>query len=218
MLRPDFITFTGADDKTQIGDLVMLAGEFPVEFGILFSRKREGDARYPSKNWVNLLRGRGLPLAAHVCGSYAEEIVRTGDSELKHVLARFDRVQVNTAAPVDLDLMAEFGAKLSRRAGDHVPIILQTRSEIPEDDRFHWLFDASGGRGVTPPAWPLPPRKRSVRFGYAGGLGPDNVEEVLAVLPGNRPAWIDMETRIRNASDEFDIGLCRDVCRKAFGE
>lgn len=216
MLRPDFITFTGADDQTSIDEMVRLSAEFSVEFGILFSRSREGDARYPSRAWIDGLNGRRLPIAAHVCGAYAEEIVRTGESQLEDVLKMFDRVQINTGSWVDLDLMASFGGKLSRAAGDEVPIILQTRTDIPEDDRFHWLFDASGGRGIAPPAWPLPPRTRSVTFGYAGGIGPDNVDEVLDQIPGHRNAWIDMETRVRNERDEFDLDLCRAVCRKAF--
>lgn len=78
-------------------------------------------------------------------------------------------------------------------------------------------FDASGGRGIAPASWPAPPAGPKVRVGYAGGLGPDNVAEVIGVLKQSPGAWIDMETRIRNEQDAFDIGLCRQVCEAVYG-
>lgn len=212
MLRPDLITFTGADDATRIPEMVRLAQDFPVEFAILFSATREGDARYPTATWRARLSGQGLKLAAHVCGRHARDIVETGASELEDELLRYDRIQINTGAVGDLDLVAGFGDRISRRAGRRIGIILQTRDTFPEDERIEWLFDASGGRGIMPSAWPTPPANPNVRIGYAGGLGPDNVVQVISMLEQSPGAWIDMETRIRNEQDAFDLTLCRRVC------
>ncbi len=216
MLHPDFITFTGADDETSIADMVALAADHPVEFAILFSESREGTSRYPTMEWMEGLMDVDLKLAAHVCGSWASEIVETGKSSIAARLSWFDRIQVNTAVPLDIGLICDLGKQVSDLAGREVPVILQTRDTFPEDDRVQWLFDASGGRGLSPAAWPAPPVNPSVRIGYAGGLGPDNVQAALQQLPAGRNAWIDMETCIRNGRDEFDIGLCRDVCEKAY--
>ena len=47
------VTITGADDAVDPGALVALSAEFPfVEWGILFSKSREGEARYPSAEWA----------------------------------------------------------------------------------------------------------------------------------------------------------------------
>lgn len=216
-MRPRFITFTGADDATSIREMGLLASRWPVEFGILFSRSRMGKARYPSRDWMTRLlqeKPGHMRLSAHLCGEDAGEVVESGSSSITEILAHFDRIQVNVAKQIELDPVHAFRKSISAIAGRDIPIILQTRAEIPEDDRFHWLFDASGGRGIEPGSWPAPPRDPSVRFGFAGGIGPDNIHRVLANLPLVRDSWIDMETRIRNARDEFDIDLCRIVCER----
>lgn len=53
-------------------------------------------------------------------------------------------------------------------------------------------------------------------MGYAGGIGPDNVLEVLGdILLANgimdRPTWIDMETGVRDEHDRFDLARVQRV-------
>ena len=52
-----------------------------------------------------------------------------------------------------------------------------------------------------------------ILHGYAGGLGPDNIESELqriAAAAGDAPFWIDMETRVRSDNDEqFDLNKVR---------
>lgn len=212
MLIPKFTTFTGADDQTSIAEMKALAADHPVEFGILFSRSREGDVRYPTQDWMKGLDGSGLNLAAHVCGVWASQIVETGRSDIDDRLLAFGRIQVNTAQPIDREMMIDWAGRLSHAAGRTIPIILQSRGAFPDDPAFHWLEDRSGGRGVAPGSWPAPPSDLSVTFGYAGGLGPDNVAEVLGSLPHSAGVWIDMESRVRDAEDRFDLKLCAKVC------
>jgi hypothetical protein len=82
------------------------------------------------------------------------------------------------------------------------------------------LFDRSHGEGVLPKDWAEP--IDNVLCGYAGGLGPENLEKQLQVLSdrvGDREIWIDMETRVRNEHDEFDLDLvkkCIDIAAPYF--
>jgi phosphoribosylanthranilate isomerase len=58
------------------------------------------------------------------------------------------------------------------------------------------LFDPSGGTGKLPSEWPSTPAGCPV--GFAGGISPDNVREVIqAIGPREYPWWIDMETGVR---------------------
>ncbi|MEY8802152.1 hypothetical protein AB9K35_17885 [Leisingera sp. XS_AS12] len=211
MFKPEFITFTGADDNTDIGDLLALAESHAVEFAILFSPSREGSARFPRQEWIEAVQRSGLRLAAHICGGWARQIVEEGRSEIDGRLKGFARVQINTAKAVDPGRIHSWAKSAGRQSGQQIEPILQCRGPFPDDPRVSWLYDPSGGRGISPASWPDIPGE-TVRFGYAGGLGPDNVAEVLAMLPEHEGGWIDMESRVRNGCDEFDTGLCRAVC------
>ena len=213
LIKPDFITFTGADDMTSHAELLSLSHEYPVEFGILFSKKREGQPRYPSRKWINRLKEFNIFLAAHLCGYWARQVNQTGSSDVDKRMGMFDRIQVNIAEPLQLDIIERWKNNLRAIHGHDFRIILQTRSEFPEDVRFEWLFDASGGRGISPVNWPVPPIDSHIRIGYAGGLGPNTVEAAVQNIKA-MDYWIDMETGIRNDRDHFDIHLCRDVCQK----
>ncbi len=74
------------------------------------------------------------------------------------------------------------------------------------------LFDKSGGAGIVPGVWPM--AFAGTYNGYAGGLGPDNLAEqlpLIEVAANGQRHWIDMETMLRNAKDEFDLDICRQV-------
>jgi len=83
------------------------------------------------------------------------------------------------------------------------------------------LFDASGGHGVSPEYWPAHLPDKSC--GYAGGLGPDNLARELPRIQeaaGQGPYWIDMEGKLRNEADRFDLArarLCLAACRQFMG-
>lgn len=70
--------------------------------------------------------------------------------------------------------------------------------------------DDSGGRGWAAEAWMEP---ETPFFGYGGGIGPENVAEVVRAIEKVCPGdfWIDMESRIRT-EDRFDLAKCRAVC------
>lgn len=84
------------------------------------------------------------------------------------------------------------------------------------------LFDRSHGAGVTPDKWPAP-FENQTWCGFAGGLGPGNITEELeriAAVAGERPFWVDMETRLFTGRGEFCFGRCLSVleqCRPLIG-
>jgi hypothetical protein len=161
---PEFVTFTGADDATPPDRMVEIGRRSPVEWGLLFSRKRQGTGRYPSLGFLGSLRGRGLRLAAHVCGAYADEIVDTGAcSDFEGLAAslglEFERIQINTGRSFDPGVFAAFAARFGARA------IAQCRDAFPEDDRVDWLHDVSAGEGLMPSFRPAPGQQ--VFGGYA---------------------------------------------------
>ena len=76
------------------------------------------------------------------------------------------------------------------------------------------LYDASAGEGILPETWREPVEHKY--NGYAGGLGPDNLQDQLykiAQVVGPLEIWIDMETRLRGDNDVFDLEKCRQVMR-----
>lgn len=218
----DRVTFTGADDSVDPFDLVRIQQRFPfVEWGILFgSEGRQGTPRYPTDDWLRSFNN-AMPeeTSAHLCGRWMREIVRNGRvswSRRYHWCDKlFSRIQLNFSAErvfddefrnivrvVDiLPQQVVFQCGLSNR--------MAVRRLLPYGAP---LFDASGGRGQLPPQWEKP---WSTYTGYAGGIGPDNVVEVINLLHslGNTPMWIDMETKVRSNDDkDFDLEKVIAVC------
>jgi hypothetical protein len=80
--------------------------------------------------------------------------------------------------------------------------------------RHQILMDASGGRGRAPDSWPRP--IAGVACGYAGGIGPDSIGADLtriAEAVGEGVIWIDMEGRVRDEADRFDLNRVETVLR-----
>lgn len=82
---------------------------------------------------------------------------------------------------------------------------------------FKLLFDASYGVGKSPDHWDAP-AYTDIQFGYAGGMGPDNVEynlnQISGLLPQEYETWIDAEGQLRRAGS-FDIDLARNYLLNA---
>lgn len=207
-ILPAFITFTGADDHTDVDDMIALSKRYPIEWGILFSPSRQGvDPRYPGGEAQSRFAWSGLRLAAHLCGAHSRAIMAGRSVDIPIDLAVFSRIQVNHTAPEPPRIIT------FRNGWGKMRCIAQTSAEtFPKDTSVDWLFDASGGRGVTPAAWPAHPGRM---VGYAGGIGPDNVRAVIEQIGASAPCWIDMESGVRTA-DRFDLSLCRRVCEAVY--
>jgi hypothetical protein len=219
MLR--YVTLTGADDGVEISNLVELSNEYSyVEWGILFSKSKVGESRYPSINWRNnLLNYSGMNLAAHLCGGYIADIFNGNFSFSRDPLfSKFSRIQLNLGNKVEEALNSRefFEAikdcgKTIMLGGDYTDIKSDYINEyvVP-------LFDISGGRGL-PGVWKTPyvVNEKKIFCGYAGGLGVDNIEKELNNISNinNGDFWIDMESSLRS-NDLFDLNKCKVILEK----
>lgn len=236
-LAPIAVTITGADDRVDIDDLIERSYQFPwVEWGVLISIKRQGTSRYPSIDWLNTLATKWLDaqhetpcafrLAAHFCGATARDTI-AGDPQHLDVpyMRAFRRVQLNGyVAGTKHEWHA--GGPLRRLANHRdrfIEFILQARTvddlheallDATNIGRASVLFDASGGRGIgSDGGWPEDARDVTgfdVPIGYAGGIGPDNVHDVLSAVGKRKGMWIDMESGVRTP-----MGAGPDVDRLA---
>ena len=220
------VTITGADDNTDAHSLLGISKIYPfVEWGILFSPKRENTARYPSIEWVSKLYKISMhvgksnfKLSSHLCGEYSLETITKGSASLytnrlKKSSWMFDRCQLNfnsQKTPVNYELFLGLMNKITR--GTIIQYnkanydLCQTLIKNYHDtNNIHFLYDGSGGRGVLPSAW-----KEVVPnyfTGYAGGLNPDNLEEALININesvGGNEIWIDAESGVRT-DDKLDL-------------
>lgn len=224
--RPQFITFTGADEYTDVAAMLALSSRYPIEWGILLSPKRQGSGRYPPAATVMKLQAYApaLKLSAHLCGQYAADLIRAGALPIyrqplnpQSFIRKCQRVQVNSGLPLDelnVGEVSEWAASIGVR------VIYQTRTWFPEDDRVDWLFDVSGGRGIAPGEWIRPPIGSKAIHGYAGGLNPDNIARNIEMIEWEAGAnyWVDMETGVRDENDRFSLDKCRAVCEAVYGE
>lgn len=221
LLNLTHCTLTGVDENTDLAMVANLSAQHPVvEWGFLYSPKRQGQpGRYPSANLL-LKAFKELPgyvkVALHVCGAGVPQLIDAEPvvSELVQLVGqRGGRVQLNFNARTidDKFTLAQVHECIARYPD--VQFITQNNSANAEVWKYlndlsnhSILFDASGGKGIETDEW-LPPIE-GVRCGYAGGLGPVNVaaelKEIHAVT-GDTPFWIDMEGKLRDNEDRFDL-------------
>lgn len=205
------ITFTGVDERTNLSDLPR-----GVEYGVLFTVSPDGRNRYPSrKNAAAImaeLSGGGHAVALHVCGARARAELVNG--QLMDLTAWPERIQVNgRLEPWELeDICHHHQHEIITQANEWNTSLLDL-----ECDNHAILVDASGGRGRSPSSWARPQTDKTV--GFAGGLGPDNVADELRrirdVAIGDW--WIDMEGKLRDHDDWFDVSRVRAVLCAVFG-
>lgn len=225
------VTITGADDSTDISELVDLSLQYPfIEWGILVSKKQEGGPRFPSRPWIDRFAGAAgssLNVSTHVCGRWVREML-IGDldwNELPSCIEQCQRVQINTHAE---PLVSTTGLIEN----------LTDMPYLPKEFIFQWdgvndhlafaalgygvkvsaLFDTSGGAGILPKEWPKPAQE--FWCGYAGGIGPQNIVEQVHKVEAicNKPYWVDMERRVRTDDDSaLDMQKVRQVLKSVHG-
>jgi len=210
----------------------------------LYLPYKEGDPRFPTEEWVNKVAevanssGGKMTLAAHLCGKRCMEILDGDDTFVSTLFDRgFRRVQVNATARNAVDISQgntlEYVQSLWSVISKHpeLEFIIQRNQETkplyeglltnrsqkrgPAGvllSNITMLVDESKGTGIRGKDWPNPPQEYDI--GYAGGIGPDNLQSILkeVIVAGNgRPIWIDMETSVRsikNGNDIFDLEKC----------
>ena len=227
-MRLQHITFTGIDAKTDIQALQEIQKEYPIaEFGVLTSYHwYENGNRYLDPQIIDSLRGKGLRMSLHVCGSAAHDAaVGKWDNIDKltwHNLDLFKRVQINIAERKDnpkfcwIPLVIGQELIIQQKADIELPEYFETvrkwkeERPYPHRDTISALLDSSGGRGIDTKLKVYPSQGK---IGYAGGISPDNVEEKLSFLMSHVTMgefWIDMESGVRTG-DWFDLDKVEKV-------
>lgn len=232
------ITVTGADDSTQIPDIIRFTALYPrIEFGILVTSpwSSKGLGRYPSFQWIERLaqyinEDNRDNFSMHLCGKYVKEFFTNprfidGISMFSGV---FSRMQVNThncPATTDLAIVTQnIGNMLAEGI---VPILQYDHTNkhtidlildnVPPMSVHVVQNDRSHGAGVLPYGGWKAPLEKTVT-GYAGGLRPGNVEAQLiamdSVIHPEQYVWIDAETHLR-ANDNFSLDLVEDFYKSA---
>lgn len=223
-------TLTGVDERTDLDKVAELSHAYPVaEWGVLYSPKQQGKpGRYPSAEFIAgafWQLPQHVRVALHVCGQGVDDLLREEKVVSKLVAMvgiRGGRIQLNFNAARDGVSVSALHDLLNRLPS--LTVITQHNcanenlwQELGRHPNHAILFDSSGGRGVLPTKWPamLP-----VPCGYAGGLGPANLDralDALAQVTGSRPFWTDMETNIRTMDWErrtwLDLELA-EACLK----
>lgn len=213
----NLITLTGADEATDIAALVDLVSNPAVEIGLLYSASPEGRNRYPSLPWLldaaQALRGR---CAIHICGGIARHQLLAG--ELSHLVQLAGRVQVNGRMAEDVALKC--AALVPHLITQHFSFTAHLATLAITNHSV--LVDGSGGRGISPERWIRATVSPGKAVGFAGGLGPDNLAEQIQVIAAasaghDSTTWIDMEGKLRDADDRFDLARARR-CVEIFTE
>ncbi len=215
------VTITGADSDIKHRDLMELSKEYPfVEWGILISDTRMGTDRYPTLDWINKicigkqLMQPSMNLSLHVCGKLCKDILK-GDApdllfKFPPLIDYFNRVQLNFNVKNSDIQLKKFMKVLSYLNNDIIFQFNQSNKDFVDfliefgDDKWNYLYDSSGGRGVVRSDWSKPFKKYT---GYAGGLSPENLEEEIeSILKVSKdtPVWIDVESGVRT-ENKFDL-------------
>lgn len=238
MNKLKIVTITGADDYTDPEKLAELSQEFPfVEWGILVSRRQEDSMRFPSRAWirsyVNLAKTERLRTSVHICGSWVREFL-VGNIDWNQLPPRLleiaCRTQINTHAKPHTSTIGMFRSMTTAPepciseheifrnwifqldgVNDHLYYAARGQGVIARG-----LHDLSHGVGLLPKAWP---QAQEYLTGYAGGLGPENIETQLGLIDDAAdvyPYWIDMESRVRTEDGlKLDLSKVRVVLEYA---
>lgn len=205
--------------------------------------------RFPSVYWiqelftaariVNRLHPRHLPmqLSLHLCGDVLRSMLMGVWTLPEEYKTGFQRMQLNFhGEPIRCDVAA-FHALLTLMPkvqfifqvdGGQGSDLLEQLSDY-SDRRGRSvdavsLFDLSHGAGVSPDEWPKPVYMETADsyepHGYAGGLGPHNLQQELQRISdavGDRqcPVWVDMETHVRSGGD-LDLELVKQALELTF--
>lgn len=207
------ITFTGIDPFT---DLSLLPKD--VEYGILYTETFSPNSsfsnnRYPSliqiENMSNYLFSNNIRLSLHVCGKSAR--TKLINKELPFI-NNFNRIQINGFLSVDeIELICSLyplHTIITQHNFKNTPLLAVSSSN------HSILIDASGGLGLSPEEWISPITDKLV--GFAGGLSPDNIfsEFEKIKLVSKSGFWLDLEGKLRNKNDFFDVNLAIDMANK----
>ena len=181
-----------------------------------------------------------MNLAIHINSEWANDICVNGNLpyplsawfkvENKHEKPLIQRVQLNMPKATADNINIYHIAKIINCYWDKEFIFQyndKTKQAIQKlhdaGIKFSLLFDASGGRGVTPKSWEKPIYETHP-MGYSGGMSPDNVignlRQINKAVPKDSNIWIDAEGKLKSndlfdEKPKFDVELAKAYVTRA---
>lgn len=233
------VTITGADDNTDLNEMVRLSGLYPlVEWGILISRARINSPRYPSSQRLAelsvLFHKHKMKFSLHLCGEITRDLMMGNSHDADTIIRTMlfpgasMRVQINfnsSMNPYDLEKILVWTQKLATSGFPRPCSIFQLNkanktlcAEVANNgfEDNHFLYDSSGGRGTV--IANFGPAIEGHMTGYAGGLNPQNVGVALGAINetigDDTPTWIDTESGVRT-DNKLDMSKVEEFLRIA---
>lgn len=227
-------TFTGVDHTVDLNDLYHLSAKFPfIEWGLLFSKKRAGnELKYPVFEAIEEFikwKPDHVKASLHLCGGLATTTFlltpnHPFGAKISKLVNKFNRIQLNITG-IKNDYVAGIFKQVKifenpfiiQYNENNTKLINTLLSDNQYNKFIHVLKDASGGNGIVSEDFSIPESCSNTSIGFAGGLGPDNIERLFPKIynsvisenvegKNNNPMfWIDMESKIRNENNEFDL-------------
>lgn len=231
------VTLTGADNTVNPKELFKITKQFPfVEWGILVSKSSMGQHRFPSEKWLCDLYDLDQlstidnlsDFSFHFCGKWVRDICSGHWYDIEPIIKVLiseteSRTQLNFHCYEHL-INEHFYPQLRNNTPSTVIFQVDGKNDHlcskahDAGIAAYPLFDKSGGNGIVPDSWPK--QTKGIYTGYAGGLGPDNLEEELEKISeacdSETPIWIDMESKLYTGVT-FDLEKCvkvLEICKK----
>lgn len=205
-----------------------------LEFGILYSEGRAGrEPRYPTYadclKMATHLDRHYISHSIHLCGFEAIQGFIDQTDEIQKLCSTATRVQLNfnvdkfanddnQDAFIDRLIELSEGYNIviqdNKSKGEFVKILKRRNIDVQNDhaNNFAFLYDASGGFGKVIDKFQ--PASDVYYTGYAGGLNPENVVDIVKEIDKiNDPQilyYIDMESGVRT-QDWFDMEKAKKV-------
>ena len=242
-MRKISVTCSGANEHTDISEMVELSLKYPLEYGIQVSGKKCSFGT-PRWFWINELHNYLLceelviDLALHLNQDWVEgftsgEVPPELDKLLKMTdvddQPLFKRVQLNFKIGREKTPDADLLIRRIREYGENRRFIF---SYNPENEAFihkvykeglrdfDVLYDSSHGEGIASAKY-LPPAfyDEDILQGYAGGLSPDNIKEainkIMKVVPYRRGFFVDAEGKLKGADGHLSLQKCERFVKRA---
>jgi len=223
------ISFVGVDVNTDIESIALSTfhSDIACEWSVLYSdSKSVGNyIRYPSYDFCLKFLDQGwrsnfLQYSLHLCGSVIDRYLKE-EKDVLDLCKKAYRIQLNLninsypdhdkLANDLLLMMSKHGHKLILQQNKTKEKFMKTFLNKTQT-KIGLLHDGSGGFGRV--ISQIDPPDNFHLTGYAGGIKPENVAEIVGLIeknnPDNLPYYIDMESGVRD-NNIFSLEKCRQV-------